>query len=970
MSKFFKKNNSLKYLVLLCCLFFLISCLEDRPAKRSENYTLPNSWFDGVTKVRNLGGYPGAVEVSWNSIPLTAQKYKIYSVIKNSDNTVGYSLISEEPGGATSFIHRDSTALTSGKVVTYRVTAVNFAGVEDPNVLQKSTVIFEGISRVVILNKTQARVVINTTGSFDKMKITATPSREVSSLATDVTVTQNSVIKDFTSASTDFVIEGLRPGTEYQFHAGIDFSGSADGNTVFAKAATPSETFGSGSDLESLSDYNFRNVILVQAFGDAPNVLNTTTAASTSIPMPSDLTESTNPSKRIIKVVPNKFGGDASAKYRIIRVAGVGNTVGTVMPPNSEFNTSTNVICEPPKNGNTATAQACVICDHSAVAAGQRDVASGDCDLSLGSSSSVFTDQALDPAPKKYFYTITKVARYSVNSNIINWPEQLPDNSNYSQFVFAAHVPDDYMVLLQRESVNYDMCSLMKKTPNPKKNNSCAYNGIAAAPKTTLGGSISTEIGTYDFGYNLLVDRYALSCNWSRPKYSGHTPCGKGYGCFGISANNLEYGKNDNPIASSEAYSLPASSLSNPGPLSFNFNEAYSLNPLSYYSLQNKGNNCYAGFLDEATIGAAGETGIDSVHNTRWTSIGRLAQLANDLDTTKITTRQFLTNIVRSVATSDPGPLGSNYSDRKRPAITGLTNTQAQALCKLQNNKYAGRKRLLRRREYIAASSFPSYVGDPGYTSPDNINRIINGIDGNTLYNWQSSSTQKFGAGTSATLGSNYGNCAAQNFIGKVFTNPNYCDDYDAELTLCTRSYNPVVNPLDINYCANSSGCTSGGRGDFKHRDNNFGGSSMIDGRGYYLDTQASLTGNPNTNILDNFLDPRNESTQITLPGSHQENHNSAPFYIGSLATNKCLTRYGNQDMIGSSNPSQHINYLTTSGFYLSDQFLQTKPPVAGIVTNPVFVPYENSFDVGVISDYKYDNDSTNIIFSKNITAT
>jgi hypothetical protein len=66
--------------------------------------------------------------------------------------------------------------------------------------------------------------------------------------------------------------------------------------------------------------YQFRNVRLVQAYGDAPNELNTTTLPSA----PNDLSVDSNPHQRIVKIVPNPFAGQHSGKFRVLRAAGGG----------------------------------------------------------------------------------------------------------------------------------------------------------------------------------------------------------------------------------------------------------------------------------------------------------------------------------------------------------------------------------------------------------------------------------------------------------------------------------------------------------------------------------------------------------------------------------------------------------------------------------------------------------------------
>jgi hypothetical protein len=97
--------------------------------------------------------------------------------------------------------------------------------------------------------------------------------------------------------------------------------------------------------------------------------------------------------------------------------------------------------------------------------------------MTIGNIPPTLRTLSLLPPPKKYYYTVTYVHNFAG----LLWPEELP-LVNRKDFLFAAHIPDKYMVLVQRESVNYEMCGLMSKVPDPKKSNHCEYLGIAATP--------------------------------------------------------------------------------------------------------------------------------------------------------------------------------------------------------------------------------------------------------------------------------------------------------------------------------------------------------------------------------------------------------------------------------------------------------------------------------------------------------
>ena len=752
-------------LLPLCTL--LSGCLEDRPPLAQASLAAPSSYFDGVTAVQNLGGFPIAIQVSWHPTPL-AVKYRIYGVIQNpTTSLLSFNLIAEvtDPNQST-YIQRDATAILAGTLYTYKVNAVDALGVEDPNVVEKSTVAFEGIGRVDILSSTSARIIVNTAGSFNRLIVLAQPTRLPS---TDLSQTAS---QTFNSSQSTINLNNLKPGTTYSFSvlAQIDDAGDTDGNQVGIKQQTPSDSFGSGNPNEGPNVYQYRSVKLVQAFGDSPHVLNSTTLPGGA---PPELDETANPSKAVVKIIPNPFSISNSGKFRVIRVGGLVNSI----PPLVAFDTTTATVCAAPVGSPhpaSATATACVVCDHSMT----KNVSNGDCDLAIGTTPPTFIDKALDPPPRKYYYTITKVTDYTSSNSTIHWPEELP-LQNYADFTFAAHVPDSYMALVQRDSVNYDMCKLLNQPSDPRNSNHCAYKGIAATPYTTAGikVSIPNSDGFYDFGYNIFVDRYALSCNWTRPVGSS-TPCGRKEGCFSLGGQVGSYFKSD--IASSPFTTPdPASNLFIPS-VNITVNDTYASNPLGLFSLQFQGNNCYAAYFSQAAL--SGNPGATStpITGASWTSVGRLADLAVSMDdNTQAQTKAQIGKIVRAIATNDPGPLGSTFSDRKRPALTGLSNTQAQALCGLQTSAY-GTKRLMRRREYVATTPLPSSGGEPGFSTVSNMNNIANGTLGQTAYVWNAATLGKsdgsYGDGTEAGIGQNPGGCAVANSgRTRVSTNPGYC---------------------------------------------------------------------------------------------------------------------------------------------------------------------------------------------------
>lgn len=907
------------------CLI-LTGCLEDRSAPQSASVSSMSSWFEGVTSVTNFGGFPISIKVSWNA-STKAKGYHVYSFVKNpGTNSSGWHIIAEiSDPSITSYIDRNSQVLTPGSTCTYMVKAVGDDNSEDANEVQKSTVAFEGISLVQILSQQSAQVTVNTAGSFSQLRVVAHPTR------LPITDISQDVSKSFSSNEKVILLEGLRPGTSYSFiaQALVNDSGQVDGNQLSINGQTPSDSFGSGDATEGPDKYAFRNVRLIQAFGSAPNEINTTTLPTA----PSTMTSIVNPHERMIKIIPNPFAGSRSGKFRVIRAAGVGLT-STTAP--DVIDTTTKTVC------SATTNTSCVVCGHSATA----NIDSGDCDLSINNVPPTFLDKALAAPPKKYFYTIT----YVNNSTTVLWPEELPV-TNKNDFLLAAHVPDQYMVLVQRDSVNYEMCGLLGQASDPRKFNRCRYSGIGDRPYNTKGVSLGLPSGYYDFGYNLLVDRHALSCNWSRPLPATppmNQPCGNANGCMSFAAQPSGSGFMPETVANTAPNTLP----------SFNFtpSTAYANAPTTLFNLQTSGNNCYVGYLSAAAIAAGGDpaavAGAGTAQAVSWRPVGALADQGISLSSTAApVTKAQIKTIISKAVSADPGPLGAHFSDRKRPVISGLSNTQAQSLCNSQANSAYGVKRLLRRREYVAATPLPSLPGEPGFTNSTNKNLITSGSVGQTLYNWQSSPTQLYGDGTNAGLGTNPGACAGPRVGFTFVSNPMYC-----LYPTCSLSKNTTVPRISDAYCSQNGGCT---------RSTNSVGNLPITAP--TSDSDGAPINFP-ADFMSAYLDPRNETTQISVSGSGASgNLMMNRFFSGSLATNKCVSRFGMQDPFASVSLTAGAGFTTqyrsSLGIILSDQFKQTS--TLNMTTNPpVFVPISNNLDFGVFYDYTYNNSSSTIEFS------
>lgn len=607
--------------MLLCMAVFLSSCLEDRQTESAS--TTPPTSFDGVKSVKNLGGFPPAVKVEWNEATAPVSGYQVYALIKNTNtNTNEWTAISDVLAPeTTSFLHSATDQISSGQIITYKVKSLDLTNKEDSNNKQLSTIVFDGIQDVQITGKTTATVSISSgVGSFNEVRVYAQPMRSGGVKKLVATAIGN---------VTNILVTDLLSGTNYKFFATAFISSfsAEDGNEVYRLAQTYSDSYGSGKTTDN--SYSFQNVRLVQGFGSAPNV-----------------NPVTGPVQRQFTIVWNPFlNATSTTKYRLIRGSG-----------QSKLDTTTTTNCADSINTS------CIVCTQT------------------GSGPQNCTDTNIAAPPKKYDYTLALVKKNQSTNE--EWVEELP-TTNFNDFIFSVQVPSNYMTLVHRESVNYEMCYQMKRSSDPRKKNRCVYSGIGATPYNSGPGKppLSFEDGFYDFGYNMLVDRHMLACNWTR------NSCGPN-GCIGptfLDANLDSVPENSAP---------PSNAIGNNDDVYFAINS-------------NGGSNCYI-----KTGGA-------------WQQVA--ATTTNS-------------SLMALAATVDPGPADF----RHRPVIHNMLPEAAQQLCRAQSSDY-GPKRIMRRREYVAASPLSYLEGEPEALT-------------NLTDRWRKQLAYPYADGQSST-GNNYG-CA------------------------------------------------------------------------------------------------------------------------------------------------------------------------------------------------------------------
>lgn len=587
--------NILKHILFFVWVFALSSCLEDKVVQSSEANENGSSWFEGVKSVKNLGGFPPGVLIEWNEATLPVNGYIVYALIRDSKTGINtWTNVSDVvPAGTTSYLHSATDQVIPGQIISYKVKALDLTSAEDTNNRQISTVIFDGLQDIRITGKTTAIASLSSAvGSFDEVRIYAEPTRSGGVKKLVATAVGNVLTVPITN---------LRSGVKYKFSAQafMRSTNSEDGNQIYREGQTYSDSFGSGATNDT--SYYFQNVRLVQSFGDAPN-----------------MDPVIGPTQRVINITFNPFlNSTPDTKYRIVRAEGSQAVI--------DMTTTKN--CTATENSS------CIVCTVS------------------GFGPQTCTDTNLDAPPKKYKYAVSLIKKDTGLNE--EWIEELP-TTNQSDFTFVSWVAPSYMVQVNRESSNYEMCYQLKKYSDPRKKNRCIYAGIGATPYNTNPGRapLSFDSGYYDFGYNLFVDRNKLGCNWTR------TPgaCGSTDGCIGKVFSDPD---NDNVP---NGQGTPSNLIGVDG-------------------------NVYLGINDDGPSCFVKVSGI-------WRDVGAAG-----------TSLQALAN----VATADPGPIGLQH----RPTIDIRSVEGAQQLCNAQASEY-GSKRIMRRREWIVSSPLPYLQGEPG----------------------------------------------------------------------------------------------------------------------------------------------------------------------------------------------------------------------------------------------------------------
>jgi hypothetical protein len=593
-------------------LLGLSGCLEQDKIISTDTQSFT---FSGATSANNLDA--SRVQISWSTPPSQAALISISNYV----NGALIPLVTLPASTASPFVLTQLTADTQYNFVVQALTSGNQS---DGNTNVASAFTFGGV------NATAGSAPAAGSTSGANIFYTAPGS---GASAVNIYCKTNFTADTLVGTNTNYTqssaaITNLASGTNYTCHAqAVSLTtGLQDTNTATTSFQTNSLGYGMVQQNGASPPLNaaYEGVITVQAFGDAPTAPTHLTAPA-AVPAPSPTvgvkTPIDTPTARVVNVTWRNFSisNPTTAAYRLVRVAAGGTFV---------MNTSTTC--------TSTTLTACQVCISSS---------------GLNSVSRTCQDANIAPSPQQYEYAISLI----VNANSVpQLAEEMPVTPGDQYFRIQVPIPPSNMVLIHRDSVNYEMCALMNRQSNPLAHQSCSYSGIGAVPYATLAQGLVTPLNltnnVYDFGYNLFLDRWEAGCNWTTQT---------GGGMCGASAT----------AGNCTGTAAPASTVGIDGNV--------------FYT------------------SAAGTTSQCYVHQG-----GSWIAIQNTRTGTAITTPNLAASYTNA-------PNRTNQI----PPMTNLTQASAWDICQAVSDSTYGPKRLMRRREDIAASAFPWVSGDAGRVS-------------------------------------------------------------------------------------------------------------------------------------------------------------------------------------------------------------------------------------------------------------
>ena len=315
--------------------------------------------------------------------------------------------------------------------------------------------------------------------------------------------------------------------------------------------------------------------------------------------------------------------------------------------------------------------------------------------------------------PNKYDYVISLVR----NGMVEEYPQD--PTTGDKNFRTMVAVPPPNMVLVHRESVNYEMCRVLGKTPDPANLNRCVYSRSGAIPFNVRDGETpldqlaqeySAAGGFFDMGYSFFIDRWEEGCAYS-PNAGIVTNAAQG------SLATLSAEAFPDVLASPSTTPLLVQATSST-PL-YGFGPPPSSGVLAgqvYYR-----------------IGTHQCLTLKNVSGTpTWVKLDS-ASLNSSTEAGRLEIRRMISNAPHRPATLPGGSLSKDKQWMK-PPISGVKRDAAQRACQSIADPVYGQARLPRRREFNVASvmAWMQDGGEPGSRSINERAQLQSGADLNS----------------------------------------------------------------------------------------------------------------------------------------------------------------------------------------------------------------------------------------------
>ncbi len=595
---FLKNIQSQKFyfITLLALSAFMTGCFDNVDASKAMK-NLTQGPVSDITADQFLGATNAINKVTGIEVSWAAATGGVssYRVYRLKGNTM--ELMTSVGSEITSVV---DGSVTWGALYTYIVRAVDSKGIEDTNEKRVSSLSWGGLDSVVSESSTSIKVVFdNSSAAANEIRIYIQPASGG----------DKKLVAAVSPSEGQYTINELKPGYKYlvSAQAFVATLKKEDGNLVTWPIATNTQGFhDNGTDLAK-----WRNVISARAFGDSPGA-----------PIHPVIPDK-SPRKRVVELTFNSFNGlGPSQKYVVIRA-----------PEGMPIDTNASESC------TDTTARSC-----------------RPCGVLQGNAALFCRDTNVADSPARYRYTMAIVHSEAAEE----WVEPLPADK-IENFSVLVPIPPKNMVLVQRDAANYEMCAAqMNRFADPKNKNRCEYSGAGAVPFNSGIGKSALNLNRnyYDFGYNLFVDRYPMSCNWTTAAAGGK--CGAG-------------GTDGDCVMSGAYNTAPSNTLGVDG------NVMWLLTPYTSY-LTIGSSYCF--------VKSAGT----------WKTINNLQAVATNAK-----------ELLSSALTEDP------LVGHPRKPVSMVVGSPATSMvaCQAKVDPYYGAKRMSRLREWRVYSAFPTVPGEP-----------------------------------------------------------------------------------------------------------------------------------------------------------------------------------------------------------------------------------------------------------------